>query len=79
VSLDQTIIDSPQDQQSFNVTASIGAITANADYDESLDRWLKVADDNLYKAKEQGRNQVVVSLIGDAPQTADIGDTVTIS
>jgi diguanylate cyclase (GGDEF)-like protein len=37
VSLGDTIINSPQDHQTFSVTVSIGAITANANYDKSLD------------------------------------------
>ncbi|WP_445945449.1 sensor domain-containing diguanylate cyclase [Shewanella sp.] len=65
-----TIIQSPLDEQTFQVCASIGAITANANWNKDLDRWLKVADDNLYQAKEQGRNQSVVSLISDEPRTA---------
>jgi diguanylate cyclase (GGDEF)-like protein len=79
VSLGDTIINSPQDHQTFSVTVSIGAITANADYDKSLDHWLKVADDNLYKVKEQGRNNVIVSLIGDAPKALDAVDKVKIT
>jgi diguanylate cyclase (GGDEF)-like protein len=79
VSLEETIIHSPQDEHSFSVTVSIGAITANANYDKSLDHWLKVADDNLYKAKEQGRNQVIVSLIGDLPKALDAVETVKIT
>lgn len=79
LSLEETIIHSPQDEHSFSVTVSIGAITANANYDKSLDHWLKVADDNLYKAKEQGRNQVIVSLIGDPPKALDAVETVKIT
>jgi hypothetical protein len=38
-----------------------------------------VADDNLYKVKEQGRNNVIVSLIGDVPKALDAVDTVKIT
>ncbi|WP_415837660.1 diguanylate cyclase [Shewanella denitrificans] len=61
------VICSPQDEITFTVSASIGAITANADFDKSLDKWLKIADDNLYLAKDQGRNRVIVSVIAEDP------------
>ncbi|HBF45862.1 MAG TPA: hypothetical protein DDW91_05030 [Shewanella frigidimarina] len=56
---------SPEDKQSFNVTVSIGAITASADYEVELDKWIKVADDNLYQAKQQGRNRTIINIIND--------------
>ncbi|MGI2129793.1 diguanylate cyclase [Shewanella baltica] len=58
-----TVIINPQDHRSFKVTASIGAVIANATYSDSLEYWLKQADNNLYLAKEQGRDRVVCSLI----------------
>ena len=61
--LASTTIDSPDSKQQFNLTASIGAITANANYHAQLDKWIKIADDNLYQAKAQGRNRVIVSII----------------
>ncbi|WP_319803620.1 sensor domain-containing diguanylate cyclase [Shewanella subflava] len=61
--LASTKIDSPDSKQQFNLTASIGAITANANYHAQLDKWIKIADDNLYQAKAQGRNRVIVSII----------------
>jgi diguanylate cyclase (GGDEF)-like protein len=63
--LSQLNISSPEDQQSFKVTVSIGAITANADYNVQLDKWIKVADDNLYQAKQQGRNRTIINIITD--------------
>ncbi|MGI2174949.1 diguanylate cyclase [Shewanella ulleungensis] len=54
---------SPEDKRSFTVTLSIGAITANPDYANELDKWIKIADDNLYKAKQEGRNKTVIDII----------------
>jgi len=63
VKLASTKINSPNAAKQFNVTVSIGAITANANYHAQLDKWIKIADDNLYQAKAQGRNRVNVSII----------------
>nr|PMH89212.1 deoxyuridine 5'-triphosphate nucleotidohydrolase [Shewanella sp. 10N.286.48.B5] len=63
--LAKVIINSPTDEQHFSVTTSIGAITANANFSKDIDHWIKVADDNLYKAKEQGRNKVIIDVIND--------------
>lgn len=54
---------SPEDKREFSVTVSIGAITANADYANDLDKWIKVADDNLYQAKQDGRNRTMIDII----------------
>lgn len=43
----------------FNCTVSIGL---NADFDGNVDHALKVADENLYEAKQGGRNQTVATL-----------------
>ncbi|GGB51684.1 diguanylate cyclase [Shewanella inventionis] len=61
--LAQLSMVSPEDKRSFNVTVSIGAITANADYSIDLDKWIKVADDNLYQAKQDGRNKTVINIM----------------
>ncbi|MCH7423464.1 diguanylate cyclase [Shewanella sp. MM_2022_3] len=61
--LSSVVITNPTDQVTFSVTVSIGAIIADAAYSAKLDDWLKEADENLYKAKEQGRNCVVCTLI----------------
>lgn len=45
-------------QQYIGVTISIGAITANANFSESIDDWVRLADEQLYKAKDNGRNQL---------------------
>jgi len=52
-------ITNPTDKTTFNVTVSIGAIFADANFSEDLDIWIKQADDNLYLAKHQGRNCVI--------------------
>ncbi|MGI2171308.1 diguanylate cyclase [Shewanella sp. MF05960] len=54
---------SPEDKRSFHITVSIGAITANPDYADELDKWIKIADDNLYQAKQDGRNKTVIDII----------------
>ena len=61
--LARVVITNPADQVTFSVTVSIGAIIADAAYSSTLEVWLKQADENLYKAKEQGRNCVVCTLI----------------
>ena len=63
IKLAATKINAPNSEQNFNITASIGAITANASYHAQLDKWIKIADDNLYQAKALGRNRVIVSII----------------
>ncbi|WP_394133288.1 diguanylate cyclase [Shewanella maritima] len=61
--LAEHVIESPEDKKSFKITTSIGAITANANFSNNLDKWIKVADDNLYLAKQQGRNKLVINII----------------
>jgi two-component system cell cycle response regulator len=46
------------DGQTAEVTVSIGGVTRR---DESVDALIRAADGALYKAKEQGRNQVVMA------------------
>ncbi|WP_418358664.1 MULTISPECIES: diguanylate cyclase [Shewanella] len=58
-------IISPEDQKSFNVTVSIGAISASAKYADELDKWIKIADDNLYQAKQHGRNKTIIHIINE--------------
>lgn len=45
--------------ESFNCTVSIGV---NAEFDGDVSKALKAADENLYEAKQSGRNQTVASL-----------------
>ena len=42
-----------------HVTISVGLTTTTAEDEETTETLLKLADDNLYKAKENGRNQVI--------------------
>ncbi|ABV36416.1 diguanylate cyclase [Shewanella sediminis HAW-EB3] len=58
----QLQIDNPQGNTSMAVTVSIGAIVSNASYSDALETWFKEADLNLYKAKNQGRDRVIVSI-----------------
>lgn len=61
--LAKEVITDPASQKSFSVTVSIGALIAAASYNASLDVWLKQADENLYRAKDQGRNCVICTHI----------------
>ena len=49
-----------QVNNSFNTSASFGAIIADAAFANNIITWVKVADKCLYQAKAQGRNQVVI-------------------
>ncbi|QFU23228.1 diguanylate cyclase [Shewanella eurypsychrophilus] len=55
-------IDNPHDQRQISMTVSIGALINNANFSTQLDEWFKQADLNLYQAKHQGRNKVVISM-----------------
>ncbi len=43
--------------QKHNITVRIG--TATLELDEGWGNWMKRCDNNLYRAKNSGRNQVV--------------------
>ena len=43
------------------VTVSIGAVTVQTQLDESLHIHIKAADENLYRAKNEGRNRVCLN------------------
>jgi len=45
----------------FNVTVSIGIISMQGNMIETVDSFLKKVDDNLYIAKNRGRNKIVAS------------------
>ncbi|KGJ89357.1 diguanylate cyclase [Thalassotalea sp. ND16A] len=47
-----------ENQQSFKVTASIGAVLAPASFSRDAEQWIKIADLCLYKAKNSGRNTI---------------------
>ncbi|WP_299797066.1 diguanylate cyclase [uncultured Shewanella sp.] len=55
-------ISNPHDGEPITMTVSIGGIVSNATYSDSLECWFKQADLNLYRAKDQGRDRVVVSI-----------------
>ena len=42
----------------LGVTISIGAVTANAKFSKDIDDWIRLADKQLYQAKNSGRNQL---------------------
>lgn len=59
----QTVEVSPmtfKDEQ-INLTVSIGAVQKLDDTPFNLDDWLPDADENLYQAKHEGRNRVVLA------------------
>jgi len=45
------------------VTVSVGVITLMPEHDSSMDRFISAADDALYKAKETGRDRIVIGSI----------------
>ncbi len=48
------------DHHFIAITISIGAITANAALSENIDEWIKLADEQLYQAKDSGRNHLSI-------------------
>lgn len=69
IKLSEMTINTPDNNKKFDVTVSIGAITANANFDARLDKWIKIADDNLYQAKAQGRNRTIVTIINSETES----------
>ena len=47
------------------LTVSMGAVISNAGKFSNIDHWFKMADLNLYEAKESGRNKVICSLLAE--------------
>jgi diguanylate cyclase (GGDEF)-like protein len=45
----------------LSVTISIGVVTANATYSEKTTDWITLADEQLYQAKDNGRNQLSIN------------------
>jgi len=56
----QTPIEQEQ-QQSFFIQISIGVCVCAPENQHSIEQLFKQADDALYQAKRQGRNQVIIS------------------
>lgn len=44
----------------YSTSASFGAYISDASYSDELLRWIKIADKNLYLAKDTGRNKVII-------------------
>jgi diguanylate cyclase (GGDEF)-like protein len=57
----ELVIHPPQGGEDIMMTVSIGAIMAQASYSKNLEEWFKQADLNLYQAKNQGRDKVIVT------------------
>lgn len=49
-----------------NITISIGVVTANAKFSANIDDWVRLADEQLYNAKNLGRNQLSNVELADA-------------
>jgi len=49
------------DEQQVRISISIGVVTADAKFSENIDDWIRLADEQLYRAKDQGRNQLSVN------------------
>ncbi|MBW8185886.1 diguanylate cyclase [Shewanella nanhaiensis] len=65
--LKRLVIQPPHQTTEIMMTVSIGAIVANANYSKSLEDWFRQADLNLYQAKNQGRDKVIVTKPRVAP------------
>lgn len=53
-----------------HMTVSVGLVAMYPGQNETLDDFMKIADDRLYQAKSQGRNRVVGSDVVKLPKTA---------
>ncbi|MGB1262677.1 MAG: sensor domain-containing diguanylate cyclase [Cognaticolwellia sp.] len=61
----------PYDTHDYiGVTISIGVVTAGAKFSDNIDDWIRLADEQLYQAKDKGRNNVSVNHLtrDDTPQ-----------
>lgn len=61
--LAKIVIENPDNNASFTVTTSIGAVIGNGTYSDALEDWIKQADFNLYQAKNNGRNKLVFTTL----------------
>lgn len=53
------------------VTCSIGIAGCSGATSASSQAWLEAADKNLYQAKQSGRNQIIVTSVGESVRLAD--------
>ena len=65
-------IENPNDKRLITMTVSIGALVNNAKYSTELDTWFKQADLNLYLAKNQGRDKVIISMPGPSDKLVTV-------
>ncbi|MCG9698355.1 diguanylate cyclase [Shewanella sp. Isolate11] len=56
------------DKQSIKLNICIGAVVSNTGEYGNIDHWFKMADLNLYQAKESGRNQVICTQLAQHQQ-----------
>lgn len=54
-----------------HMTVSLGLVSSRPGQDDSMDTFIKAADDRLYQAKSQGRNRVVGSSLVPLPPGPD--------
>ena len=47
-------------EQSVSITMSIGVVVTDARLSDNIDAWIKLADEQLYQSKNNGRNQLSV-------------------
>lgn len=60
IAIEQATFYSQSLDSHYSVTASFGALIADADFSTDVTKWVKVADLCLYKAKASGRNMIVL-------------------
>ena len=55
------------EHESINMTISIGALTTYATFSEDIDDWIRLADEQLYQAKNEGRNRLSAKHLATPP------------
>nr|WP_256261086.1 GGDEF domain-containing protein [Shewanella sp. NIFS-20-20] len=71
--LEQLAILYAEHEPAFYVATSIGALICEATFSANIDKWLYIADENLYRAKEMGRNQVICTKEDSQVSSVSIG------
>jgi len=66
-----TFVDAKGESRSLNYSSSFGAVSV-ADGEWTLDELFIRADEQLYKAKEQGRNCIVLKVLNKAPAAPQV-------